>query len=52
MKKQLLTVMLALGLTPVWAQQQGVSKDLIVIGTIRPSRRLWQGCAIRHAAAY
>jgi branched-chain amino acid transport system substrate-binding protein len=35
MKKQLLTVMLALGLTPVWAQQQGVSKDLIVIGTIQ-----------------
>ena len=35
MKKQLLTVLLALGLLPVWAQQQGVSKDLILIGTIQ-----------------
>jgi branched-chain amino acid transport system substrate-binding protein len=35
MKKSLLTVLLALGLTQVWAQQQGVSKDLILIGTIQ-----------------
>ena len=35
MKKHILTVLLALGLTQVWAQQQGVSKDLILIGTIQ-----------------
>ncbi len=35
MKKSLLTVLLALGMTQVWAQQQGVSKDLILIGTIQ-----------------
>ena len=35
MKKHILTVLLALGFTQVWAQQQGVSKDLILIGTIQ-----------------
>lgn len=35
MKKPLLSLVLALGLLPVWAQQQGVSKDQILIGTIQ-----------------
>ncbi|MEY3551416.1 MAG: hypothetical protein RL520_2084 [Pseudomonadota bacterium] len=35
MKKPLLSLVLALGLMPVWAQQQGVSKDQILIGTIQ-----------------
>ena len=35
MKKQLLTAVLALSLAPLWAQQQGVSKDQILIGTIQ-----------------
>ena len=35
MKKQLLIAMLALGLGQAWAQQQGVTKDEILIGTIQ-----------------
>ena len=35
MKKQLLTAVLALSLAPLWAQQQGVSKDQILVGTIQ-----------------
>lgn len=35
MKKLLLSLVLALGLLPVWAQQQGISKDQILIGTIQ-----------------
>ena len=35
MKKPLLSLVLALGLLTVWAQQQGVSKDQILIGTIQ-----------------
>ena len=35
MKKQLLIALLALGLGQAWAQQQGVTKDEILIGTIQ-----------------
>ena len=35
MKKQLLTAVLALSLAPLWAQQQGVSKDQILVDTIQ-----------------
>ena len=35
MKKQLLIAMLALGLGQAWGQQQGVTKDEILIGTIQ-----------------
>jgi branched-chain amino acid transport system substrate-binding protein len=35
MKKQLLTILFTLSLVPVWAQQQGVSNDEILIGTIQ-----------------